>query len=144
MELYKSPLRRVVFASGLLCACGCFGPDSGPERFEVSGTVTLDGAPAPRGEVFFAPDTKKGNTGPGAVTNVVDGRYRTTEGKGVTPGPHLVNIVAFDGIPAGDMPDGRPLTTKTYQVEVDLPAENSVQDFDVPPSHLVNRVRARP
>jgi hypothetical protein len=144
MQLHERPLRRGVVAGALLCACGCFGGDSGPQRFDVSGTVMLDGEPAPRGEVFFAPDIKKGNAGPGAVTNVVDGKYRTAEGKGVTPGPHIVNIVAFDGIPAGDMPDGRPLTTKTYQVEVDLPAENSVQDFDVPPSHLVKRDRVRP
>ena len=88
-------------------------------------------------EIFFRPDTSKGNSGPGAVTRARNGAYQTREGKGVTSGPHVVEIVAFDGIPSASSDDGEPLTTKIYSTTVTLPAEDSTQDFDVPASHLV-------
>jgi hypothetical protein len=91
------------------------------------------------GEIYFEPDASQGNTGPGAVARIVNSNYRTPKGKGVSVGPHVVNIVASDGISNTSSMDGKPLTTKIYVTNVTIPAEDSVQNFDVPASHLVNK-----
>lgn len=121
----------------LLSLCGCSGK-SGPTRYEVSGRVTLNGKPAPLGEIFFQPDVSQGNRGPGSVARIEKGVYKTLDGKGVTVGKHLVNIVAFDGIPNKECLDGNALTTKVYVATITIPEKNSEQHFDVPTSHLVN------
>jgi len=71
----------------LLAACG----DSGPERAEVTGTVTLDGDPLPEATVVFQP--AQGSPSIGETGS--RGRYRLeyTAGKtGATLGKHRVSI----------------------------------------------------
>ncbi|MCA9205406.1 MAG: hypothetical protein KDA59_20280 [Planctomycetales bacterium] len=113
---------------------GC-GGDSGPTRYEVSGTVTYQGQPVPKGFVTFSPDTSQGNSGPGGGAEIVDGHYETAAGKGVIGGPHQVRIVGYDGIPISmegeELTDGQPLFTP-YITTIDFPAEDSTQDFTIP------------
>jgi len=114
----------------LLSACS--SATDNLQRFDVSGKVTLDGKPAPRGEIFFQPDSKQGNTGPGAVAKIIDGTYRTRPGKGVTSGPHLARVVVFDGVASEDSPDGRSLMTDAYTVSVNIQGHDLIHNFQIP------------
>ena len=108
---------------------GC-GGNSGPKKATLSGTVTYQGKPVPRGEMTFEPDTAKGNTGPGSVARIVDGAYDMKGGMGVVGGPHIVRITGFDGVPDGDNTDGK-LLFEPWTTEVDLPKESGKYDFIV-------------
>ena len=124
---------RCSMATALLAAMlGC--GSEGTERYELSGTVTYDGKPVPKGFVTLTPDTSKGNDGPGGGAAIVDGKYRTEAGKGIVGGPHVVRIVGYDGVPARvegeDLPDGRSLFSP-YQVSVDFPRQDSEYNFDI-------------
>ena len=122
----------------MLSAAGC-GSGGGPGRFAVSGKVTYQGQPVPTGSIAFEPDASRGGSGPGAVAPIKDGRYRTPGGKGPTAGPHRVRITGYDGKPCTIdgtpdgmyLPEGKALFPQ-YRTTVDLPADDSEQDFDVP------------
>ena len=113
----------------LLSAAGC-GGNSGPARYDVSGTVEFGGKPVPAGEVILQPDGSQGNAGPGSLALIKDGRYQTAPGKGVVGGPYLVTIMGFDGIPAGDSSTGRALFP-AHQLKVEFPTEPTTHDFSV-------------
>jgi hypothetical protein len=46
----------------------------------------------------------------------------------------IVTIAAFDGVPAPNLPDGRPLF-QDYKYRCELPAAASTLDIDVPATH---------
>ena len=106
-----------------------------PNPYEVSGTVTFDGKPLPKGFITFLPDTSKGNKGPGGGAPIVDGQYRTPAGKGVAGGPYIVKIVGYSGIATTafgeELVDG-PHLFAPFQTAVDLPKEDTNKDFTVP------------
>lgn len=134
--------RRHCLVACILAALGmtgCGSGNDGPTRYEVSGEVTLNGKPAPWGEIFFQPDASQQNSGPGATARIEKGRYKTRDGKGVSKGPHIVQIIAYDGVPNSESMDGSVLTKKPFNTTVTLPAEDSVQNFDVPASNLVKQ-----
>lgn len=114
---------------------GCGGPPSGPTRYTISGTVTFDKQPVPKGFITFAPDDTAGNKGPGGGAEVINGKFKTDTGKGVVGGPHIVQIVAYDGISTKvegeELPDGKALFP-TYTTTVTFPKQDTVSDFDVP------------
>ena len=123
------------FSSALcLLSGGCGGP-SGPPRYDLSGTVTYQGKPLPLGYIGFAPDTAKGNDGPGSHATIQDGKYATMPGHGTIGGPHVVTITGFDGAAHGQglaaNRMGRPLFPPT-EIEADLPREPATHDFMVP------------
>jgi hypothetical protein len=133
-----SSITRYRTVISLLCLCFAAGcSKEGPTRYKVTGKVTLNGKPAPAFEIFFQPDASKGNSGPGAAVKGRNGVYETRTSKGVTYGPHLVSIVAFDGIPNAESKDGNAVTAKPHQTTVTIPAKDSEQNFDVPASCLV-------
>jgi hypothetical protein len=115
----------------MLCATTGCGSGSGPSRYGVSGTVTCGGQPVPAGEIAFEPDTSQGNSGPGAVTRIEAGRFRTESGQGVVGGAMIVRIIGFDGVAHGESLEGRPLFLPRTLSRT-LPREISVQDFDIP------------
>lgn len=127
--------RIVVLLVCLGSLSGC-SQQNGPTRYKVSGKVTVNGKPAPVFELFFRPDSAQGNSGPGAMVRGRKGLYETRSGKGVSVGPHLVEIIAFDGVPNSESSEGNALTPKTYTTTVTIPAEDSEQNFDVPASYL--------
>ena len=77
-----------VVSTTLLFGCG----QSGPPRFEVSGTITVDGIPVPSGTIGFLPD---GVDGPAAGGQITDGSYKIKASQGPTKGPHKVEIRGF-------------------------------------------------
>jgi hypothetical protein len=111
-------------------AAGCGG--GGPARYSLEGSVTLGGVPVPAGEIAFEPDDARGNTGPGSVARIRNGRYQTEPGLGVVGGAYLVRIIPMTGTPAGDSEDGRPLLRAPHVEAVELPAGEATRDFDIP------------
>jgi hypothetical protein len=86
----KSFLSAAAFLS-CLALVGC-GP-SLPETATVSGRVTFNGKPVPRGRVVFQPE--KGRQASAALD--ADGRYTLTtfkDGDGALLGKHIVTITA--------------------------------------------------
>ncbi len=115
--------------------CGCGSSEDGPQRFQVSGSVSYDGKPVPKGFITFEPDSKAGNKGPGGGAPIVNGKYKTEVGKGVVGGPHLVRIVGYDGVATSiegeQLADGKPLFS-TFETSHDFPKQDGTRDFDVP------------
>lgn len=119
-------------ALSLLGGCG----KQGPGRYELSGKVTFQGQPVPKGYMLFAPDHDKGNNGPGAKAGIMNGSYSMMPGQGMVGGPHIVTIVGTDGVPfdqgGGIMnPMGKPLFPE-FKASFDLPKESGTFDFNVP------------
>lgn len=90
----------LAFRASVVCfvlIAGCQrGPDL-PPVVQVSGVVTLDGNPLPRGEIQFEPDASAGGKGASAVGTIdASGHYElTTAGvKGAIIGPHVVTVTA--------------------------------------------------
>lgn len=136
----------------LACFCltivsaGC-GGDS-VETYHLSGKVTFDGQPIPSGQIYFMPDTNKGNSGPAGFAKITDGQYDTSleGGKGHVGGAMIVKIEGMSTVDQAATGGEDDLSAEseameevtlqalfpTYQVEAELPAEDSTKDFDVP------------
>ena len=111
---------------------GC-GP-TGPQRYEVSGKATFNGQPIPAGKIMFVPDRSAENNGPRGIAKIENGQYKTLPGEGAVPGPQVVQIQGYDGVapPGWTGSDfGKPIFRR-YDTKVDLPAESTSIDFDVP------------
>lgn len=83
-------IRQFSLALSLLMAIcgGCQGDDV--ERATVSGRVTLDGSPIPKGQIRFLP-----TNGPAWSAWINDGNYTTNGTKGVPVGDMQVRIEAY-------------------------------------------------
>ncbi|MCH5377175.1 MAG: hypothetical protein JJ992_24700 [Planctomycetes bacterium] len=120
----------VLAAVSMLVLVGC-GP-SGPRRYNLSGNVTYGGQPIPAGSITLIPDVTQDNSGPAASMTIENGKFDSSDdGIGHVGGPHLVRITALDGQVSDEFPKGLPMFPP-YETKVDLPKENSTQDFDVP------------
>jgi hypothetical protein len=122
-----SPCRRaalvMVLAFAVLASC-----TKQEKLYRVSGVVTYNGKPVPKGLIFFDP---KGD-GPQGFANIVGGKYDTTQqGKGVRGGAYDVRVNGFDGKEASEAPFGQALFPE-YTGTKDLPTEDSTYDLDVP------------
>jgi len=119
----------------LLLACslsGCGNSEEGPSRYVVTGTVTYDGKPVPRGYVTFVPDNAKGTTGPTSRAKIVDGKYNT-QSEGSKPpiaGDLLIQIEGY-GPEVPNEEFASPLF-ETYTVEQKLAPKNQELNIDVP------------
>jgi len=116
-----------VFFLGLAAMSGCSKEE---KLHRVSGTVTHNGKPIPKGLIFFDPKTN----GPQGFANIVDGKYDTVQqGKGVRGGSYDVRVNGFDGKVANEAPFGQALFPE-YTGTKDLPQEDSTYDLEVPKS----------
>ena len=113
----------------LVAGCGT----GGPQRADLSGSVTYEGKPVTAGKIYFTPDAARGNSGPGSFAEIRDGRYATTPGQGVVGGAYRVRIVGYDTLPAGEgeAGGGEPLFAPR-QLELDLPTEGGTFDLVIP------------
>lgn len=124
-------LFRSAACSALLAALVAVGCGPSTSTIHIHGAVTYDGQPVPTGTIYFEPDTKAGNSGPGSLAIIRQGKYDTSEALGVVGGPHVVRIEGYDGVAHGDNLDGKPLFA-AYQTTEELPTKSSEVDFDVP------------
>ena len=130
MLLKLSPL-PMVFALVLLAGCG----PGGPPTYGLSGQVTYDGKPVPIGTVVLSPDASKDNKGPGASAGIKDGKYALEAGSGHGGGAYRIQVTGYDGVPVeggeGMDPTGTELFPM-YEMQADLPTEDSTLDIEVP------------
>ena len=132
-------LSLIVVVAGAFAGCS---RSDGPARYDLKGVVTYDGKPVPVGFVTFIPNADKGNKGPGGGTDVKDGMFDTTAGKGMVGGPHKIQVVGFDGvsvvISGSRFEEGTPLFPR-YEFEADLPSEAGTFDIEVPVAKVKKR-----
>jgi hypothetical protein len=126
MRVSRHRSAALIFVLGLAALLGC---GTGEEKlYEVSGTVTYDGKPIPKGLIFFDPKADD----PQGFANILDGKYDTAQqGRGVRGGAYDVRVNGFDGKEANEAPFGQALFPE-YTGTKDLPKENSTYDLDVP------------
>jgi hypothetical protein len=121
----------------LAVSVGC--NSSSTEGFHVSGQVTFNGQPVPRGTIIFEPDTSQGNSGTAGYADIVDGAYNTAEtGKGTPGGAMVLRINGFDGNakPEAELPYGQ-LLFQDFQMPASLPKEpNAKFDVTIDPGQL--------
>jgi hypothetical protein len=117
-------------ALGVVLLLGC--KRTADEPYEVSGTVSHQGAPVPMGTVFFDPDSELGGSGSQGFAIIRDGKFNTAaEGEGVHGGAYILRVQGFDGKSANEAPYGQPLFPE-YQMKTEFPQENTTLDIDVP------------
>lgn len=119
----------------LLCLGGCFG-EKPVNSYTVTGKISYDGKPIPKGVITFAPDDKKGNEGLGTTAEIKDGTYQTQPDKGISGGPYILNVQGYDGVPiasgeGGMNHQGKPLFAPK-DIEVNFPKENTTKDIEIP------------
>lgn len=148
---FTVPWRRVpgfVGIEGLVLvaatiAAGCPGcKQSDTPRYDLSGAVTFDGKPVPRGYIVFRPDGSAGNDGPGAQADIRDGKYATLPGRGTIGGSHEIQVFGFDGKPyetpagiSGGQPTMNQLGGRLFGpviMKSDLPKHHATFDLVVP------------
>src|SRR4029079_8096155 len=123
---------RGIAAAILFCAgrAGLTACSKQEKLYRVSGAVTYDGKPIPKGLIFFDPQTD----GPQGFANIVGGKYDTTQqGKGVRGGAYNIRVNGFDGKEANEAPFGQALFPE-YTGTKELPQEDSTYDLNVPRS----------
>ena len=123
----SSSIRPSALAAVIAALClGC-GQDDGIQRYDVSGTVTLDGQPVTAGQVLFQPDPGAGNSGAPGFAPIREGKYDTkADGKGTIGGAHIVRI-------EGRNPSAEGTEVQiSWETTANLPTEATTQNFDVP------------
>ena len=107
-------IRYVLLSTALLMTFGgCSEKSDGLPREAVSGTVTLDGQPLPKGLIQFLPSSAKEVMSGGAV--IEDGKFSIARNEGLLPGIYRVDITSSAGsepLTPGE-PPGPAKTTKT-------------------------------
>ena len=123
--------RYAAAAAVLLVGAGCGSSTSGPQRYPLSGTVTYEGKPVMRAELFLAPNDDLGNSGPGSVAVVENGAFQVTAAKWIVGGPYRVSITSQSPVP---LPEGESFTPQfpPQEIHVDLPAQGGSYDFSLP------------
>ncbi|MBX7105335.1 MAG: hypothetical protein K1X57_14725 [Gemmataceae bacterium] len=124
-------MNTLVRSTTLLVAYAALGCGQGPAEYHVAGTVTWNGKPLPRGQIFFDPDLRKKNDGVQGYAMVEDGRFDTRKGRATAGGPHVIRAAGFDGVAGSELPLGRPLFAE-ITIERDLPKQNSTIEIQLP------------
>jgi hypothetical protein len=118
----------VVIAAAAIIFTGC-GPRS--DRLEISGSVTLDGAPLDSGSIRF---TSLGEKKISSGAMIQQGEYNIPQEKGLTPGTYHVEITSPDVnarpvmVPVG--PGGRGVPTQPERIPPQF-NENSKEKVEV-------------
>jgi len=117
--------------AGMALLAGC-GDDE--QLHHVSGTITFEGNPIPKGLIFFDPDPSSGTPGTQGFANIENGRFDTAlagKGTGIRGGgSYIIRISGFDGHEKPEAPFGQFLFPE-HELKKELPAEKQTFDYDV-------------
>ena len=115
----------VAFAAAIMSGCG------GPYDSSVSGVITLDGSPLPRGTVKFIPE-QPGPSGYGLIGS--DGSYEVMTGReeGLKSGSYVVTVVVNEESTPNKEPSlpprpGKPITPPWYRNQAQSPLKHTVE-----------------
>jgi hypothetical protein len=109
----------------LLSGCG----DTGTKLYHISGEITYDGKPVPEGVIYFTPNSSTGKLETQGLAFILNGKYNTTNGRGVSAGSISVVISGSQHLA------GKEEVTalfEDYIEEFEMPNQNTVKNFDVP------------
>jgi hypothetical protein len=126
-------MARLIGAAALAAVVLLAGCSEEEKLYRVSGTVTFEGNPIPKGLIFFDPDPAKGTPGTQGFATIENGKFDTTlagKGRGIRGGSYLIRISGFDGREANEAPFGQPLFLE-QELSRDLPAEDQTFEYDV-------------
>ncbi len=122
--------RKLLPAAVLIAAAGLVGCSPEDKLYDVSGTVTFQGKPVPKGLIHFDPE----GSGPQGYANIEDGKFNTAtagQGKGIRGGKYTIRVNGFDGKVGDESPMGAAVFPEhTFRKE--LPAQNQTLDYEVP------------
>ena len=122
----------------ILALIGCTSETSTPTdsyvRVPVSGTVTLEGTPVPKGSIQLTP--AEGTKGPVTSAEIIEGKFSIEQANGPTAGKYKVSIsgrptatIKSDEMPGGTpklVPEPVPTKYNTAStLETDVPAGGS-------------------
>src|SRR5262249_19057905 len=113
----------------VLCLAAFTGCAKEEKLYRVSGAVTYNGKPIPKGVIHFDPQAG----GPAGFADILDGKYDTAQalhGKGVRGGSYEIRVNGFDGKQVADAPFGNALFPE-YAGTKELPQADSIYDLDV-------------
>jgi len=111
----------LILCVGLMSCVGC-GDDG---KYKVSGSVTFNGNPIPKGEIRFTPN--KGNKGPPVLVFIKEGKYETPKDKGLVGGSYQLRVSGFEAaVESKDpsAPDAGKQLFKIYREDVEFPKED--------------------
>lgn len=124
-------MRRTLMAAGVLLALAAAGCSPEEKLYHVSGTITHQGKPVPKGVIHFDPD----GDGPQGFANIEDGKFDTAtpgQGKGIRGGGrYTLRINGFDGKVGPESPMGAAVFPE-HTFSKELPAQNQTLDYEVP------------
>jgi hypothetical protein len=125
-------MNRAILLTAFFVAAPFTTGCGGPGEFPVSGTVTWNGQPIPKGQIFFDPDLAKKNDGIQGYALIDNGRFDTrVNGRGIVGGSYVVRVAGFDGKPGAELPLGKPLFAE-IRVEWEFPRRQSTIDLALP------------
>src|SRR5690349_13501408 len=110
---------RVAWAVWLLVIVAFAACSQEEKLYRVSGNVTFNGKPIPKGLIFFDPQAE----GPQGFANIEDGKYDTSipgKGRGVRGGSYNIRVSGLTGIEKNEAPFGDALFPE-YSDTKDLP-----------------------
>ena len=116
-----APAVWMLLAMGLVGCGGGAAKSTGPARYDVSGKVTYDGKPVPKGVVTFEQLETHALCG----CDIVEGVYKSKPGEGAVAGRSNVMIGGRDA-------NGVLLWDGAYKTSVEVPTQKLEKDFDVP------------
>ena len=134
----------LVYALIATCCVGC-GGRGGPDRVEVSGTVTYNGTPIPEGTIRFVPGPT--SSVPLSGASIKEGAYNADQNGGVPVGTHKIEIEAFRKVqPSGQRATGGLHSNEEFrqqylpdrfnkrselEITIESGSANIVQDFEL-------------
>ena len=139
MYLSFNSLKFILISTLLFCFSGCTGGsgEAVPELADVSGVVTMDGAPLVNAKVIFEPQETTGNARRRAssATTQEDGSYNldyNEDASGASLGKHRVAIIKLTDNPEDA---GKQLVPTKYndksELTADVKADGNTINFDL-------------
>lgn len=106
----------------------------GSKTYPITGTVTFDDKPVPKGLITFIPDSAKGNSGVSSIASIDNGAYQIKAGRnGLVGGAYRIIVVGTDGVASEFQPEGEPLF-KDYRTEHVFQVGDTTFDVKIPAS----------
>lgn len=134
----------VVAALGLIVLTGC-GRRS--DRLEVSGNVTLDGAPLDGGSIRF---TSMGGTQISSGASIQQGEYHIPQEQGLTPGKYHVEVTSPDVnakpvmVPVAPGGRGIPVQPDRIPPQYNINSKETVEVSSDGDNHFTFDIKSRP
>jgi hypothetical protein len=123
--------RKLLPAVAVVATVGLVGCSPEEKLYDVSGTITYQGQPVPKGIIHFDPD----GSGPQGFANIENGKFNTAtagQGKGIRGGgKYTLRVNGFDGKVGPEAPMGAAVFPE-HTFSKDLPAQNQTLDYEVP------------